>query len=127
MFLAEVAGSTQITRMTASNISPKGKTRSITILEGAIRSLQEELEDKGGSEEVEGTAPASDRRVRLDHNSAQYTELVDVLDRLTTALEQLNDYPDDDLKEQQVSELKAGKELLKPLYVRVKAFWGVIA
>jgi len=105
----------------------EGKTRTITILEGAIRSLQEELEDKGGHDEVADTAPAADRRVRLDHNGAPYNDLIGALDRRTAALERLHDSPDADLKEQQVSEIKAGRELLKPLYVRVEALWAVVA
>ena len=102
----------------------QGKGESLALLRQAVKSLKEELEDMDDA--GADTAPASDRRVRLDHNSPPYIELIGALDRLTQAIAALNDYPDLDLKEQQQAELSAGKDLLKPLYARTRAIWGVL-
>ena len=105
----------------------EGKERALTLLRAAVRSLIEELADMGAAEEDTATVPAADRRVRVDHNRQPYSEMVAALDRLTQAIEGLNDYPDDELKEQHKAELKAGQELLRPWYARPAAIWAVLA
>src|ERR1700730_16397228 len=57
--------------------------------------------------------PASDRNVRIDHNSVAYIEVIAAIDRVATAIREANYYPDDDDKEQKQSEISAGQNLLK--------------
>jgi hypothetical protein len=71
--------------------------------------------------------PASDRTVTLDHNSQSYQEAVEAVDRLEELVRQTNDYDDPDDKEQKLAELDAGRRLLKPIRVRVRAVAQVLA
>jgi hypothetical protein len=52
---------------------------------------------------------ASDRVVRLDHNSAAYRDVIDALEKLEAAIAGLNDYPTADAKDRHVAELSAGR------------------
>jgi hypothetical protein len=50
--------------------------------------------------------PASDRIVSLDHNSADYLQLSDALEKVETALREANDYPDAEDKEQRIARFR---------------------
>lgn len=71
-------------------------------------------------------APASDRVVTLDHNSAAYREAIDALERAERSVEQTNDYEDAEDKEQRIAELSAGRRLLKSTRVRIAAALTVL-
>ena len=48
--------------------------------------------------------PAADRVVRLDHNAAPYRDaVVEALENLEKALQQANDYPDAEDKDQKIA------------------------
>jgi hypothetical protein len=70
--------------------------------------------------------PASDRIVTLDHNSEAYRETIEQLDRLVEVLEQVNDYPDIEDKEQRIAELSAGRRMLQSARVRCAAVAAVL-
>lgn len=74
----------------------------------------------------DATVPASDRVVRLDHNSEAYRKVVTALENLEAAIARLNDYPSPELKERQVAELSAGRRLLNASHARVAAVWAVL-
>jgi hypothetical protein len=65
--------------------------------------------------------PGSDRVVTLDHNSNPYIQTTEGLDKLVEAVEQVNDYPDAEDKEQKLAELSAGRRLLRSAKVRYAA------
>jgi|HubBroStandDraft_5_1064220.scaffolds.fasta_scaffold60684_2 hypothetical protein len=65
------------------------------------------------------TVPASDRVVRLDHNSNTYTEAIQALNRVRDAVAESNEYADQDDKGQRVAELDASLVLLDSPQVRV--------
>lgn len=69
--------------------------------------------------------PASDRIVSLDHNRPEYKEATEKLDQVIDLVEadRSNDFDD---KEQRVSELKAGRELLKSHLVNSKTIGTVL-
>jgi hypothetical protein len=56
-------------------------------------------------------APASDRIVRLDHNSDPYREAIESLNRVRDAVAAQNDYADEGDKGQRLAELDASKVL----------------
>ena len=65
--------------------------------------------------------PASDRVVTIDHNSEAYSEAVGSLEKLIQSVREINDYPDQEDKEQQLAELSAGRELISAARVRIQA------
>jgi DNA end-binding protein Ku len=65
--------------------------------------------------------PASDRMVRLDHNSPKYLDAVGALQELETALNETNLYEDPEEKEQHVAQVSAARRLLQSTKVRVIA------
>jgi hypothetical protein len=83
-----------------------------------------------GVEEMEssGIAPASNRVVRLDHNSAAYLEAEARLTEMVAAVQSNNEYavtePED--WEQSVAELESGQRLLKAPQVRLDAITSVL-
>jgi hypothetical protein len=87
------------------------------------RYLQESTEPSG---ETISRAPASDRIVSFDHNSQVYVQTTEELDQLLEALEQVNDYPDIEDKEQKLAELSAGRRLLRATRVRYGLIVGVL-
>ncbi len=64
--------------------------------------------------------PASDRNVFVDHNSIPYHEINARLSQLERELGVKNDYPDQIDREQRLSELSAGRELLKSKKVSLR-------
>jgi hypothetical protein len=82
------------------------------------RDLRRYLEQQIGSVAI---APASDRVVRLDHNSAAYRDAMQALETLERVLKEANDFPDLEEKEQQVAEVSAARRLLQSARVRIAA------
>lgn len=80
------------------------------------------------SPDATDTAPASDRIVTLDHNSAGYQEARDSLDNTIAAVKGNNELAADDPedRERQVAELESGRRLLEATRVRVEAVQTVL-
>ena len=76
-------------------------------------------------EGLDRNAPASDRIVPLDHNSAGYKDATTKLEEVISATEadRTNDFEE---KEQILAELNAGKTLLKSASVRASAIAAVL-
>jgi hypothetical protein len=70
------------------------------------------------------TAPASDRVVAIDHNSAKYKKAVQTIDEVISEVDnnRSNDFVD---KEQRLSELRAGRVLLNAYQVSVQTVKGL--
>ncbi|RXT40279.1 hypothetical protein [Bradyrhizobium betae] len=67
-------------------------------------------------------APASDRVVRIDHNSAGYRETEEALDTLEHGLKSTNDFlGEPEEKDQFVAEVSAARRLLQAARVRIAA------
>ena len=81
-----------------------------------IEEIDDYLDEKPLAEQLglakEGTAPAADRIVNLDHNSPPYQEAISALDEVIEAVknERKNDFEE---KERVQKELQAGKILLE--------------
>jgi hypothetical protein len=73
-----------------------------------------------GEQQLKAEVPASDRVVSLNHNSEQYAETVDAAEQLETAIQQANDFPDIEEKEQRVAEVSAVRRLLQAARVRIE-------
>jgi len=73
------------------------------------------------SAEPQDHIPASDRIVRIDHNSQSYNAAIEAVDRLEELIRQANDYEDLEDKEQRLAEISAGRRLLQAVRVRVAA------
>lgn len=72
------------------------------------------------------SVPASDRIVTINHNSEAYQNTEEALSKLEVALEQVNDYPDKEDKEQKIAEISAFRRLIKASRVRVEAVIALI-
>lgn len=72
-------------------------------------------------------APAADRVVRLDHNSATYHEAIDALEKLERVLREANDYPDPEDKEQKVAEVSAARRIFQATKVRISVVVSLLA
>jgi hypothetical protein len=84
------------------------------------RDLRRRLEDTLADSD-EPAVPASDRTVRLDHNSAGYTDAIEALDRLEYTLRSANDFPGDAEEQQQrATEVSAARRLFEAMWVRVE-------
>lgn len=87
----------------------------------------EEFEDSAGA------LPASDRVVRLDHNSAPYLAASQSLDALIVMVRDSNSYREQDEADQErrLAELEAGRTLLRSRWVSAAslraAVWGTLA
>ncbi|MCK1687959.1 hypothetical protein [Bradyrhizobium sp. 145] len=67
-------------------------------------------------------APASNRVVPIDHNSAGYRETEEALDNLEHGLQSANDFPGaPEEKDQFIAEVSAARRLLKAVRVRIAA------
>jgi hypothetical protein len=84
------------------------------------------VRQQSSSSPVTLNIPASDRVVTLDHNSPDYKSLVTSLEKLETALQTTNDFPEDSDKEQRIAELSAGRRLLQSLRVHAGAAMAVL-
>ena len=70
--------------------------------------------------------PASDRVVRLDHNSKSYAEAIEAITRLEQAVSAANTFDDPDEKEQREAEVSAAGRLMKAAQVRLEALAAVL-
>ena len=97
---------------------------SLSILKIGITTMPEEKADASASREI----PASNRIVTLDHNSAEYKEAVDAIDRLIFAVDGDNEYGAEAPEEKHaiVSALRSGRNLLFAAYVRVSAVRAIL-
>lgn len=77
--------------------------------------------------DAQAEVPASDRTVRLDHNSQSYQDAIEAVDRLEELVRQANDYDDPEDKDEKLAELSAGRRLLQAVRVRVAAVAHVLA
>ena len=71
--------------------------------------------------------PASDRVVSVQHNSADYRELVTALQDLEKAIRETNKFPESDDRDQRLAEIEAGRTLLGASRVRVAAIFTLLA
>lgn len=84
-------------------------------------------------EDSKGSLPASDRVVRLDHNSAPYVVASQSLDALIVIVRNSNSYREQDEAdhERRLAELEAGRTLLSSRWVSAAslraALWGTLA
>lgn len=88
------------------------------------RDLRFLLEERVAESEG-GDIPASDRLVRLDHNSPKYKDAINALEVLERVLREANDYPDLEDKEQKIAEVSATQRILQAVRVRVGAVLAV--
>jgi len=58
--------------------------------------------------------------VSFDHNSPDYLETVRALENLEQAVQQSNDYPDQEDKEQRLAELSAGRRTMQAVRARAE-------
>ena len=77
--------------------------------------------------DAQAEVPASDRTVRLDHNSRSYQDAIEAVDRLEELVRRANDYDDAEDKDEKLAELSAGRRLLQSVRVRVAAVAHVLA
>jgi hypothetical protein len=73
-----------------------------------------------GDAEKETLAPAADRTVPLNHNSQQYNESIEAAEQLEKVIQEANDFPDTEEKEQRLAEVSAVRRLLQATRVRVE-------
>lgn len=85
------------------------------------RSLLRQIEGTRRQETATTSIPAADRVVRIDHNSTEYRQTVEALDRLEHTLRTANDFDDVEEKEQRIAEVQASKTLLQAVRVRAQA------
>jgi hypothetical protein len=79
--------------------------------------LYEEIDEQSGASGVSesATVPASDRIVKIDHNSAQYMEIIGKLAQISDAAKKSNSLSIEnaDERDQRLAEITAGKILLE--------------
>lgn len=99
-----------------SNITGSGIQEAEDIANDNGYDLYEEIDEAQNSVERSSiqSAPASDRTVKIDHNSSQYTEIIEKLDKAILSARTSNSIRNDDpdTADQRVSELEAGKVLI---------------
>lgn len=73
-------------------------------------------------ENMKDEIPASDRVVRIDHNSPSYREAEEALDNLEHGLQSTNEFPGEpEEKDQFIAEVSAARRLLQAARVRIVA------
>lgn len=84
--------------------------------------------DGQNADRVSQLAPAADRIVTLDHNRAEYIEMVDAVDAVIDAVAGDNEYGNDapEEKEAIVGGLKSGRSLLNAVNVKVSAVQAIL-
>jgi hypothetical protein len=70
--------------------------------------------------------PASDRIVTIDHNTPDFRELIDALEKVQQSLRAINDYDDPEEKEQVSAEIDAGRKLLEAPQTRIQALMATV-
>ncbi|WP_375780477.1 hypothetical protein ACE103_17705 [Bradyrhizobium sp. ma5] len=81
------------------------------------RELRRYLE---GETAKRSAVPASDRSVRVDHNSADYARADQALDELEEAVRAANTFDDPEEKEQREAEVSAARRLIRAVRVRLE-------
>lgn len=73
--------------------------------------------------------PGSDRYVTVDHNSREYAEATEALDKTLEAVRGNNAFAEHEAEdyEQRIAEIESGKRLLKAARVRLEAIIAVLA
>jgi hypothetical protein len=89
------------------------------------RELRRYLESEVGNMRHDMDVPASDRTVRLDHNSPEYRNALEALDALEKALRGDNAFPNAEEKEQRIAEISATQRLLQTIRVSVRKIVAV--
>lgn len=117
-------------------ITPKGWSLLNDEIESRVSVPSNEggpLLDKNGGQFTLGSSqlaavPAVDRIVTLDHNSLQYQEAIDAIDRVIEAVAGDNEYGEADPEEKAalVGALKAGRSLLDATRVRILAVYATL-
>ncbi len=81
-----------------------------------------------GVEQAAGSIPAADRLVELDHNSEAYADTLAAIEKVRDEVKASNEYAADDPedRDQQISELNAGLEILKAVRVRLSVATNLI-
>lgn len=95
------------------------------IFNPAARDLRKYLARYTDDSNSERNIPASDRVVKIDHNSSGYEEALLSLDSVEMALQAVNDI-DPVEKEQRVAEIKAGRSLLQATQARAESIISVL-
>jgi nucleotide-binding universal stress UspA family protein len=72
-------------------------------------------------EKEAASVPAADRSVPLNHNSKEFTETVEAAKEVEKAIQEANDFPELEEKEQRIAEVSAVRRLLQAARVRVEA------
>ncbi len=77
---------------------------------------------------VENGVPASDRVVRLDHNSADYRDTLSQLSSVENAVRESNSIgaADPENRDRTLSEIAASRQLLGAPMVRASLLWGLV-
>jgi hypothetical protein len=84
------------------------------------RHLLNAVPPQGDDDIVPFLLPAADRVVPLNHNSQDYADAIEQLDRLEELIRTTNDYPDSDDRDRQVAEISATKRLLSAAMIRAE-------
>lgn len=108
----------------------QGKQQALALLGQAVRQLEEEVEDEGGQLEIVSESAlsplspaisASDRFVRIDHNSDPYKEAIAALDDVEAQLGTLGNATDAETYDLVKAELSAGRTLFQAPVFRASA------
>jgi hypothetical protein len=129
LFRAAARGEIDISQMgfhftyAGSNINDNARAFIEQVFAPMARDFRRYLEQQVGSS---GVVPASDRVVRLDHNSSAYQDAMQALETLERVLQEANDYDDPEDKDQRVSEVSATRRLLGSTRVRLAGIVAVV-
>ncbi len=94
------------------------------IFSPTCKELRRHLEAAAASAE---SVPASDRVVRLDHNSSRYKEITEALEGFEKAIRETNAaYNDPELREEHIAEVSAARRLLQPVRVNVSIVHALV-
>ena len=94
-----------------------------------VRDLLKDLKRNAPVETKGLQVPASDRIVRLDHNSPAYRDTIDILEKVerTTAESNMLAAEDPEERDRVVAELSAGRRLLQAVRVRSAVLWTLLS
>ena len=129
--LAEFRDGVWAPRLNVGLEAPASRTHDVRTEAGVGESVEPAHSGVGASDVSAGTAPtslsldldtsapASDRVVRIDHNSALYREAHGALMEVEEALRGDNEFPDPELRNQILAEISAGRQLFEAPVVKV--------
>jgi hypothetical protein len=97
------------------NINDNAKAFMDQVFRPMTRELIRHLRRVGEAKEAkaEEQIPAADRVVSLDHNSEEYTDVIEAAEKLEKTIREANDFSDPDEKDQRVAEVSAARRLLQ--------------